>query len=118
MKLLIKWLVAALAIIITAYIIPGITIASFWTAVWLALILGIINVILRPILIILTLPINIITLGLFTLVINAILVLLAAWAVTGFEASGFWTAMLFSIVLSIVSYFLNKLFGTGKQKNG
>ena len=117
MNLLVKWLIATIAILITGYIIPGITVASFWTAVGLAVFLAIVNVILKPILIILTLPINIITLGLFTLVINAILVLLAAWAISGFQVSGFWTAMLFSIILSVVSYFLNKLLGTGKKTN-
>ena len=116
MKLLIKWLIAVIAILITGYIIPGIVVASFWTAVWLAVFLAIINVVLKPILIILTLPINILTLGLFTLVINAILVLLASWAIHGFQVSGFWIAMLFSVVLSIVSYLLSKLFGV-KKKN-
>ena len=112
MKLLLKWLIATCAIIVSAYLIPGITVASFWTALWLAFFLSIINIILKPILIILTLPVNILTLGLFTLVINASLILLASSVIKGFEVSGFWVAMLFSIVLSVVSYIINTLLGT------
>jgi len=84
-------------------------VAGFWAALWLALLLGILNVLLKPLLILITLPINILTLGLFTFVINALLVLLASSVIKGFAVSGFWTAMLFSIVLSLISYFLNAL---------
>ncbi len=112
MNLLLKWLISAAAILISAYIIPGIMVTGFWAAFWLALFLGVINVILKPILIILTLPINILTLGLFTFVINACLILLASGIIKGFEVHGFWWAMLFSIVLAIVSYLLYKVFGT------
>jgi putative membrane protein len=109
MQILLRWLLSAMAIIITAKIIPGIQVASFWLSLWIALILGLINAIIRPLLILITLPINIFTLGLFTLVINGLLVLLASSIIKGFTVSGFWTAVLFSIVLSIISYFLNKL---------
>lgn len=109
MPLIIKWLVMVIAIMISSYLIPGVAVAGFWTAFWLALFLGIINVLVRPILILITLPINILTLGLFTFVINALLILLAASVIKGFSVSGFWIAMLFSIVLSIVSYLLNAL---------
>jgi putative membrane protein len=108
MQILLRWLLSAMAIIITAKIIPGIQVASFWSSLWIALILGLINAIIRPLLILITLPINIFTLGLFTLVINGLLVLLASSIIKGFTVSGFWTAVLFSIVLSIISYFLNK----------
>jgi putative membrane protein len=100
----------ALAIIITSYVVPNVVIASFWTALWLALFLGVINIALKPILILITLPINILTLGLFTFVINALLILLSSSVIKGFEVNGFWTAMLFSIVLSVVSYLLNIIF--------
>ena len=109
MPLIIRWLAMVLAIMISSYLIPGVTVAGFWTALWLALLLGVLNVILKPLLILITLPINILTLGLFTFVINALLVLLASSVIKGFEVSGFWTAMLFSVVLSVVSYILNKL---------
>ena len=112
MYLLLRWLLNAIAIIISAYVITGVTVTSFWTALWLALFLGLINVTLKPILVLLTLPINLLTLGLFTLVINALLVLLASSVIQGFAVSGFWIAMLFSVVMSVISYLLNTVFGT------
>lgn len=112
MYLLLRWLLNAVAIIISAYVITGVTVTSFWTALWLALFLGLINITLKPILVLLTLPINLLTLGLFTLVINALLVLLASSVIQGFAVSGFWIAMLFSVVMSVVSYLLNTVFGT------
>ena len=110
MNLFLKWLIAALAILISAYVIPGVTISGVWAALWLAVFLGVVNIIIKPILILITLPINILTLGLFTFVINALLILLSATIIKGFEVSGFWQAMLFSFVLSLVSYILNKVF--------
>jgi len=107
--ILISWLVSALAILITAYILPGVRIENFFTALATAVVLGIINSILKPILLILTLPINILTLGLLTFVINALLVLLAAQIVPGFKVDGFWWALAFSIILSIVNSFLGNL---------
>ena len=114
MSILLKWLIMAVSILISAYVISGVAISGVWAALWLAVFLGVINIILKPILIILTLPINILTLGLFTFVINASLILLASSVIKGFEVSGFWVAVLFSIVLSIVSYLLNSLFSAGK----
>lgn len=109
MGILISWLVSALAILVTAYILPGVHISSFFTALATAVVLGIINSILKPILLLLTLPINILTLGLLTFVINALLVLLAAQIVPGFKVDGFWWALAFSVVLSIVNSFLGNL---------
>lgn len=109
--MILKWLILVLAILITAYFIPGASMGGFWPALWLALFLGIVNVTLKPILIILTLPINILTLGLFTFVINALLILLASSVIKGFDIKGFFAALLFSIFLSIISYLLNTLFG-------
>jgi putative membrane protein len=105
----------ATSVMIAAYLIPGVTINSFFSALFVALFLGIINILIRPVLILITLPINILTLGLFTFAINAILVLLASSVIKGFEVGGFWTAMFFSIVLSIVNYVLNGLFGLLRQ---
>ena len=110
MVLLLKWLLMTLSVGITAYLIPGITLSGFFSALLVALFLGIVNTLVRPFLILITLPITILTLGLFTFVINAVLVLLASKVVHGFEVKGFWTAMLFSIVLSIIQYILNKVF--------
>jgi len=109
MKILIKWLVSATAILISAYLIPGIDVGGIWTALVLAVILALINIIIRPILVIVTLPINILTLGLFTFVINALLILLSATIVKGFDVDGFLPALLFAIILSIVNYFLSVL---------
>lgn len=109
MNIIIRWLIATAAIIITSYVLPGVMLKGFWSAVIVALVLGIINMVIKPILVILTLPINILTLGLFTLVINALLILLASSIVAGFSVDGFVTALFFSIILSVVSFFLNKL---------
>ena len=111
MVLMLKWLLMATSVMIAAYLISGVMINSFFSALFVALFLGIVNILIRPVLILITLPINILTLGLFTFVINAILVLLASSVIKGFEVGGFWTAMFFSIVLSIVNYILNGLFG-------
>jgi len=110
MMYFLKWLITAIAIVLAAMLVPGVTVASFWTALWLAIFMAIVNIILKPILIVLTLPINILTLGLFTFVINALLILLASSVIKGFEINGFWTAFLFSIVLSFISYVLNTFF--------
>ena len=110
MVLLLKWLIMTLSVGIAAYLIPGIRVDGFFSALLVALFLGIVNTLVRPLLILITLPITIMTLGLFTFVINAVLVLLASKVVHGFEVRGFWWAMLFSIVLSIVQYILNKVF--------
>ena len=109
MALLINWLLPALAIVAAAYILPGVHVESFLTALVLAVVLGIINAILKPILVLLTLPITIVTLGLFTLIINAVLILLATLIVPGFQVDGFLWALLFSIVLSLVNAVLQQL---------
>ncbi len=114
MSIILKWLISTVAVILASYLLPGVALAGFWAALWVALFLGLINVIIKPILVILTLPINILTLGLFTFVINALLILLASSVIQGFSVSGFWIAMLFSIILSIFTYLLNMVF-SGKE---
>ncbi|MBI2024233.1 phage holin family protein [Candidatus Giovannonibacteria bacterium] len=109
MPIVINWIISALAIIVVAYLLPGVTVSGFIAALITALVLGIINAFLRPILVILTLPINIITLGLFTFVINALLIMLAGAVVPGFAVRNFWWALLFSLVLTLVNYFLGSL---------
>lgn len=108
-KFLINLLVSAVAVFITAYLLSGVTVDSFVTAILVALVLGIINAFIRPVVVFLTLPINIITLGLFTLVINAGLVLLAAYFVSGFEVASLLWALAFSIVLTIVGGILEAI---------
>lgn len=102
MRMILKLLLTALAVVILAYILPGVAVASYWSAVWVAIALGLIRVIIKPIMVILTLPITIVTLGLFLLVINAAVVLLADYFVSGFDVSGFWYALLFSLLLSVL----------------
>ena len=102
MSILIKWLLSALAILIAAYILPGVAVAGLWSALVLALVLGLFNVLIKPLLIILTLPVNILTLGLFTFVINALIILLAASIVKGFIIGGFFNALLFSLALTLL----------------
>jgi putative membrane protein len=102
-----KILINTVAIAITAYILPGVVVSNVLVALVVAVVLGVINMILKPVLVILTLPINILTLGLFTFVINGLLVLLASSIIPGFHVDGFWTAVLFSIVTSIISGFLD-----------
>jgi len=110
MKILIKWLLMTTSIMITAYLLPGVSIQSFGTALVTALVLGLINAVLRPILVVLTFPFTIITLGLFILVLNGLLVLLASAIVTGFLVVNIWWAMLFSIVFSVISFVLHQIF--------
>jgi putative membrane protein len=112
MLLLLKWLIMAVSIAISTYLIPGVSVSGFLAALWVALFLGIVNILIKPILILITLPINILTLGLFTFVINALLILLASSMIKGFEVSGFWVAVLFSVVLSLINYVLGRLLGT------
>jgi putative membrane protein len=109
MAFLVNWLVSALAIGITAYLLPGIELQGAFAALVTALILGLINAFVRPLLLILTLPLNVLTLGLLTFVINAFLILLTAAIVPGFLVAGFWWALLFSLVLGLVNWALSAL---------
>ena len=110
MNILARWLINALAIIVAAYLVKGVYVNNFTTALAAALILGIINITIRPILFFLTLPITILTLGLFTFVINACMILLASAIVPGFIVVNFWVALLFSLILTLINYFLNRIF--------
>ena len=108
MGILINWLISALAILAASYILPGVHVTSFTAALVTAFVLGIINAFIKPILLILTLPITIVTLGLFALVINALMVILAAKIVPGFKVDGFFWALIFSMVLAVINFFLQK----------
>lgn len=105
MRFFVKWFLYALGIGITAWILPGVHLNGVFAALVTAAILGLVNGVLRPILFIFTLPLTILTLGLFTFVLNALMVLLSAAIVEGFTVDGFWWALLFSLVLSILVYF-------------
>ena len=109
MWILVNWLVTTLAVLIAAYLLPGVTVRNFFAGLLTALVLGLINAILRPILVILTLPLTVLTLGLFIFVINALLVLLTSAIVPGFEVRSFGWALLFSLLFSIVSFILHRI---------
>ncbi len=109
MGILISILINTIAVLVTGYILPGIHIANFWTALAVAVVLGIVNAILRPIIFILTLPINILTLGLFSFVIMGLLVYLVSAIVPGFKVDNFWWAILFAIIVALINWFLNSL---------
>ncbi len=110
MKLLLRWLVNALALLAATQIIPGFEIASFYSALVAALVLGLLNAVIRPILIVLTLPVNIVTLGLFTFVINGLLVWFMATFVKGVSVDGFLPAMAVGILAWAVSTLMSWFF--------
>jgi putative membrane protein len=109
MRGLIYILISAVAVFVAAYILPGVHVASFWTALVIAVVLGVVNFLVKPLIVILTLPVTIVTLGLFLFVINAALILFVAWMVPGFKVDGFWWALLYSIVLSLISGVLHEV---------
>ena len=109
MNYIFKVLLTALAVLIIAYLLPGVDVDDYGTAIWVAFIVGILFSILKPILVILTLPVTILTLGLFLFVINAAMILVANSWIDGFSVSGFWTALFFSILLSFFESVLHKL---------
>ena len=116
MRLLAIWIVNALALLALPYVVPSVQVASFGTALIVALVLGLINAVLRPLLILLTLPVTLLTMGLFIFVINALLFQLAGNLVDGFIVGGFWPALLGSIVYSLISWALSSiLFSSGKR---
>ena len=110
-RFLIHWLVIALALWVTAYILPGVHVGSYQALAIAAIVLGLVNALIRPILTILTLPITILTLGLFYLVVNGCTFLLASKMVPGFQVDGFWWAVLGALVVSIISSFVGGFAG-------
>ena len=116
--LVIRFLVSAVALGVTAWIVPGIHRGSLGGLLAAALILGILNAIIRPILILLTLPINLLTLGLFTFVVNAVMLKVMSWIVRSFRIDGFGPALLGAVVLAIVSALLNWLVKDARERHG
>lgn len=113
MRFLVKIIISTLAVLITAYLLPGVSIEnnSFFTGLMVALVLAFLNTIVKPILVFFTIPISVFTLGLFILVINAIIIIWASKLVDGFHVDGFWRALLFSLILSVVTWLLEKVGG-------
>jgi putative membrane protein len=109
MKLLLRWLVSALALLALPYVISGIELKSFYIALIAAVLLGLVNAVIRPVLILLTLPVTILTLGLFILVINALLFWFVGSFVEGFHVSGFWAGFFGAILYSLITWAANAL---------
>lgn len=114
MNLLIRILITSGLVLLIANFMPGVHVAGFTTALIVAIVLGLLNIFIKPILVILTLPVTIITLGLFLLVINALIILLCTEIVGGFSVDTFWTALFFSIILSLLQSIMNGILGEGK----
>jgi putative membrane protein len=113
MKTFFRLIISAISVVITAYLLPGIHVKDLFTALVVAIVLALLNGIVKPVLIILTIPVTILTLGLFLLVINALMIMLAGNLVPGFQVDGFWWALLFSIILSLIT----SLLGIGLRDN-
>lgn len=109
MKIIINLILNTLSVALAAYLVPGVSVDNWLTALYVSIIFGILNTIIKPILVLVTLPITIMTLGLFYLVVNVIIIYLVSYLVPGFVVVGFLPALLFGFVLSIVSWFLGKL---------
>jgi|TARA_B110000483_G_C18054181_1_gene487764 putative membrane protein len=113
MSFVLRIIANSIAVVISAWFLDGVQLDGFMTAIIVALVLAFLNSIVKPVLILLTIPVTVVTLGLFLLVINAIIIIIAAYAVTGFSVDGFWSALFFSFILS----FLNSIFlGRDKEK--
>ncbi len=113
--LLFRWVVNAIALLIVANVVPGFGVSTFYTALIAALVLGLVNALIRPLLFILTLPVTILTLGLFTFVLNALMILLVSTIVKGFTVEGFVPALLVALLLWVISLGTNWLIKEAKQ---
>lgn len=111
MKLILRILITAILVLFISNYMNGVTVANFTTSVIVAIVLGLLNIFIKPILVMLTLPVTIFTLGLFLLVINAVVILLCSEIVGGFKVDNFLTALIFSIVLSLLQSIMNGLLG-------
>jgi putative membrane protein len=109
MRFLLRLLLNAVAVMFAAWFVPGIAVSSPGTALLAGAVLGLVNAVIRPILIILTLPFTLLTLGLFIFIVNAICLALVAWLVPGFTISGFWAALFGALVISLVSWLLSAI---------
>ena len=114
--MIVRFLLTAVATLVAAYLLPGVEVDGFWTAFILAVLLAILNVTVRPILLVLTIPATVLTLGLFILVINALVIMLADAILSGFYVENFWWALLFSLVLWLTNSFLKDISGTDDKE--
>ena len=115
MHLVVRCLINALVLMLIPYLVPSVHVDSFVTALIGALVIGLINAVIRPLAILITLPVNILTLGLFTFVINALLFMLAAHLVHGFSVAGFWSAFFGALLYSVISFAIGALIDRGRK---
>src|ERR1700712_2133473 len=113
---LVKTLIIAAAVVLVSYVLPGVAVARFTTALLVALVLSLLNFFVKPVLILLTLPITVLTLGLFLFIVNALIILLAGKLVSGFKVDSIWSALLFSILLSFFTYILEVIIEPDYKK--
>lgn len=106
MNILVKILLSSIGVVIASYLLPGVEVDQFTTAIIIAVLISLLNVTVKPLLIILTIPLTVFTLGLFLLVINAVIILIASSVVSGFVVDSFWWALIFSLVLSLINSLL------------
>ncbi|MFT5969809.1 MAG: putative membrane protein [Flavobacteriales bacterium] len=116
MNFLMRLLISGSAVLLSSYLIDGVVVSGFISALMVALFLGLLNVIFKPLLVLLTIPITVLTLGLFLFVINAIIVLMVDGVVSGFSVSSIWTAILFSFILSLITSVLEAVFDVKKPR--
>lgn len=117
MRFIIKILISGLAVLLGAYLLPGVHVSNFSIALLVAFVLAFLNTLVKPVLVILTIPITILTLGLFLLVINAIIILFADGLISGFVVDGFWWALLFSLVLSFLTWLAERIAAGSERGN-
>lgn len=113
MRVLLRLIISAIIVVVLSNILPGVYVDGFLIAVIAAAVISMLNLFVKPILVVLTLPVTIVTFGLFVLVINAIIILLGDWLIAGFQVDGFWWAMLFSVLLSL---FQSIVFQLGEKQ--
>lgn len=111
MRLLLKWLLSAAALLFVAYVYDGVEVQSFTSALVAAAVIGLFNVVLRPVLVVLTLPVTIVTVGLFLFVVNALMFWAAAGVLDGFQVAGFWAALLGSLIYSVLGLLIESALG-------
>lgn len=116
MKLIVRLLITTFLVVVIAHFLPGITVVNYEAALYVALVLGLLNAFLKPLLVLFTLPATIFTLGLFLLVINAVIIMVGDYLLDGFRVNGFWNALLFSIILSFGQSILNGIFMDDKKQ--
>jgi putative membrane protein len=109
MNLILRFLLSGLAVMLTAYLLPGVRVTDYWAALVVAVLISVVNMLIKPILVLFTIPITVLTLGLFLLVINALMILLVDSFVENFYVEGFWWALAFSLIMSVFNSFFSDL---------